>query len=176
MPKRRSFVRDSATGKAVQTKKLAPNLVSLEEAKRLLAEARTPEGRLALAKPFPLPEFDVMVAPAIGMDIYQTLFGEGDAVYQGDLDIEDVKKKVDRTFIKAFIKNCVIMPELDDEFLDELEKTHWPEFQLLMAFCQKMSMEVPTRRVSERMGQLDTEVQEAFFAALAGSTSTPTLA
>jgi hypothetical protein len=150
-----------------------PNVVTLAEAKQRLKEAKSAEGRLKHAKPFPLPELgiELMVSPAIGLDIYTKVFGDEDAIFKGKIDRDMAEENVDRAFIKMFVQRCVVKPEVDDEFLTDLMESYPLLFVALMAFCMEMSTGGVSSRIESRLGVLDTEAQEAFFDATAGSMS-----
>jgi hypothetical protein len=112
-----------------------------------------------------------MVSPAIGLDIYTKVFGDEDAIFKGKIDRDMAEENVDRAFIKMFVQRCVVKPEVDDEFLTDLMESYPLLFVALMAFCMEMSTGGVSSRIESRLGVLDTEAQEAFFDATAGSMS-----
>ena len=154
-------------------KMIEPDIVDLAEAKLRLRFSGTREGRLKSAKPFPLPKsgFDIMVGPPVGMDIYEKLFGGMDGILSGAVNPEEVQKHMDVGVVKAFIKQCIVEPEVDDEFMDDLMNTHTDEFMALSAFCTAMMGQKSVDGIYERLGAMDTEAQQLFAVGLAGSMS-----
>lgn len=177
MPKaRRAFVEkgvaDNAAAKVQEAVgKLKPDLVSLDEFKAKARKAATPEGRLASAKPFPLPTLDmeVMVAPLFKQELYDRLFDPRDGIFAS----EEPERNIDRDFIKQVILNCIVSPILDGEALDLLIEASPAEFQLLSKFCMDLTMGSTVKKIGERLATLDTDAEQLFFAGLRASMNIP---
>lgn len=154
----------------VPAEKVEPRLLTTEELRERSKFVLTPEGRLQSAKPFPVPswECELMIAGTTDLAVYERLFGNIDNLLKGAATPNPDDIEVDRAFIKAFIISCVVQPEVDEEMLDNLLQANIMEFSMLAAFCMAMSQKDPTEAVVARLGALDTEAQERFFAAFPG--------
>ncbi len=155
------------------TAEAEPRLIDLAALKDRAKKAKTPEGRIKHALPFPLVtlECDVLVAPVNEPELYEQLFGgTGDGIAADDLG-----ENVDEALIRKFILNCVVSPALDEEALTLIQDANTHEFNALGKFCLDVTMLSTTERIMERLGAMDSGAAELFSAGLRGrmNTSTP---
>lgn len=149
-----------------------PIILSVEDLARVAAEAASPEGRLKLAEPIWIPcwQCHLMVAPARGVSLFETMFG-------GDLfgrDLTEEGANVNTAFLKELVKNCVVKPELTDDLIDKLMEASAKDFAFLAAACTVATQKDMEGGLAEMLEITGTEGQERFFAERAGSMSTPT--
>lgn len=162
-------------GTPVAEQKEEPRILTTEELEERSEWALTVEGRLKDAKPFPVLawECEVMVG-SVETSLYERVFGGVDQLFSAKAPEKIDEAQIDRAFIKDFIISAVVKPKLTAKMLDNLIERSPVQFSQLAAFCMRMSQQDPTEAVSQRLGRLDTEAQELFFDAMAGSMSEQT--
>jgi len=164
----------SASDTPQETQTVKPTLVTVEEFKERARLAKTPEERLALAAPFPLPTLrcEVMVAASQNLALYEKMFDSPEKMFSPTAQADP--SKIDRAFIVQFVISCVVQPQLDEEALNLLIEVSPAEFSALAGFCAAVTAKDPMVRITDRMGMIATVEQQLLFDDVVGSMNTLT--
>lgn len=146
-------------------------ILDAEAFKAKAKRATSAEGRAENAKPHWVKglKCHVLVAPAVGFDFYEKLFGSD--LFAKDLSAPDTN--ISREFLTELIVACVVKPEIDAETVGCLNVLDFAE---LAAACGMATQFGLGDGFESLLGVEHTEAQEGFTEGQDGSTSTPTLA
>ena len=164
---------ESETDAPAEVSEPEPELVILDAAdfKAKVKHAASAEGRAEHANPHWVKSLQchVLVAPAVGFDFYEKLFGS-------DLFAKDLSKpeaNISREFLTELIVGCVVKPEIDAETVRSLNVLDFGELAAACAMATQFGL---GDGFDSLMGMTKTDGQEGFTGGQDGSTSTPTLA